>query len=99
MGAALLFVTASAAQPVPESQPNFDDECQLQAPGGDLESNRGKGSETLADQSLTETLDPCNGVLKPPPVGDQELTIPPPATGETPVVPPHLLPEQPPQDD
>ena len=97
MGATLLFVTASAAQPVPE--PNLEDECQLHAPGGDLENDSRGGGKSLADQSLTEALGACDGVLEPPPVGDQELTIPPPATGETPVIPPHLLPEQPPQGD
>jgi hypothetical protein len=97
MGAALLFITASAAQPMQEREPYSDDECQLEAPDGDLESNSREGGKPLADQSLTDALGPCDGVLEPPPVGDQELTIPPPATGETPVVPPHLLPEQPPQ--
>jgi hypothetical protein len=45
-------------------------------------------------QSLTEKLDPCNGVLKPPPVGDQELTLPPPDTGEMRVIRPRDLPGQ-----
>jgi len=47
--------------------------------------------------SLTDVLDSCNSVLKPPPVNDPELTIRPPVTGETPVIPPRALPEQPPQ--
>jgi hypothetical protein len=43
---------------------------------------------------LTEKLDRCNGVLKPPPNGDQEIEKPPPETGETPVIPPGELPDQ-----
>jgi hypothetical protein len=43
--------------------------------------------------SLREVLTITN------PIGQMHAKIPPPATGETPVVPPHLLPEQPPQDD
>jgi hypothetical protein len=50
------------------------------------------------DESLTEKLDPCNGVLKPPEVGDQEMTTPPPDEGETPIIRPGELPEQPPSD-
>ena len=50
------------------------------------------------DESLTEKLDPCNGVLKPPAVGDQEMTTPPPNEGETPIIRPGELPEQPPSD-
>jgi hypothetical protein len=100
MGALLLstLVTPSVAQPMQESELYSDGECQLQAPGSDLERHPRPGSEPLADQSLTDALDPCDGVLVPPPVGDEDLTIPPPATGETPVIPPDLLPEQPPQD-
>jgi hypothetical protein len=45
-------------------------------------------------QSLTDKLGPCDGVLKPPAVGDQELTQPPPDTGETLIIRPHDLPGQ-----
>jgi hypothetical protein len=47
-----------------------------------------------ASSSLTEKLDPCDGVLKPPAIGDQEMTRLPPATGEMPVIKPRDLPEQ-----
>jgi hypothetical protein len=36
-------------------------------------------------------------VLAPAPVGDAEMTISPPALGETPIIPPELVPPQPPQ--
>ena len=48
--------------------------------------------------SLTDTLAPCDGVLAPAPVGDEEMAITPPAFGETPIIPPELLPPQPPQE-
>lgn len=48
--------------------------------------------------SLTDALAPCDGVLAPPPVGDPEIAIDPPALGETPIIPPEMLPPQPPQD-
>jgi hypothetical protein len=50
-----------------------------------------------ASRSLTEKLDPCDGVLKPPAVGDQEMTLPPPADGEMPVIKPRDLPQQQPK--
>jgi hypothetical protein len=46
-------------------------------------------------ESLTDTLAPCNGVIAPPPAGDADITITPPAGGETPVIPPGQVPEQP----
>ncbi len=46
------------------------------------------------DKTLSETLDDCNGVLKPPLTGDAGLVEPPPATGNTPIVRPDDLPEQ-----
>ena len=49
--------------------------------------------------SLTEALDPCDGVLKPGPVGDGEMTVLPPEGGETPVIAPDELPPQPPQGE
>lgn len=45
--------------------------------------------------SLTDTLAPCNGVIAPPPTGDSDLTITPPPVGETPVIPPGQVPQQP----
>ena len=48
--------------------------------------------------SLTDTLAPCDGVLAPAPVGDEEMAITPPAFGETPIISPELLPPQPPQE-
>ncbi len=51
------------------------------------------------DPTLSETLDPCNGVLKPDPVGDDEMTIAPPDSGATPVIEPEDLPPQPPQGE
>jgi hypothetical protein len=54
--------------------------------------------ETATADSLTDTLAPCDGVLAPPPVGDQEMTVTPPALGETPIIPPELVPPQSPQD-
>ncbi|MER9328162.1 hypothetical protein [Mesorhizobium sp. M0488] len=50
----------------------------------------------LAD-NLTETLDECGGVLKPPPTGDQGMAAPAPDVGKTPVIKPGEVPPQPPK--
>jgi hypothetical protein len=45
-------------------------------------------------KSFGDKLDACNGVLKPPRVGDSELVEPTPDVGKTPVIRPGELPEQ-----
>ena len=54
--------------------------------------------DTAAPNSLTDTLAPCDGVLAPPAVGDGEMMVAPPALGETPIIPPEMVPPQPPQE-
>ena len=44
--------------------------------------------------SLSSRLDACNGVLRPPGVGDREFVEPPPPVGNTPVIPPGSLREE-----
>ncbi len=53
------------------------------------------GGEQLDGNSLT--LGDCDGVLKPPPTGDSEMTAPLPAEGKTPVLKPGEVPVQPPK--
>jgi hypothetical protein len=54
--------------------------------------------EPPAGDTLSDVLDPCDGVLKPAPVGDQEMTVTPPPVGKTPVIAPEDLPPQQPAD-
>lgn len=81
----------AVAQPAAESELTIDD-CRLEVLDEENRPDDTPGRPT--DDTLTEALDPCDGVIEPPPVGDQELTISPPAGGETPVIPPSQLPEQ-----
>jgi hypothetical protein len=87
----LLLAAPAAAQSSPEEQ--LPDECQAQ-PRSDG-SGQGDSGQPSSPDGLTEKLDPCNGVLRPPPVGDQEITEPPPDTGTTPIIPPGDVPPQP----
>lgn len=55
-------------------------------------------ADRSAGDSLTDTLQPCNGVLVPPRIGDDGMTAPPPAEGRTPVIRPRDIPDQPRSD-
>jgi hypothetical protein len=52
-----------------------------------------------SEGSLTDRLDDCNGVLKPPIVGDPGIVQQAPDVGEMPVIPPGSLPQQQSQDN
>ncbi|KGF67270.1 hypothetical protein LL06_22885 [Hoeflea sp. BAL378] len=72
-----------------EAQPA---DCVPQAPmdGDGAQPQPGASPDT----NLTEQLKECDGVLRPPPVGDSEFTEPAPPVGETPVIEPEDLPPQ-----
>lgn len=65
-------------------------------PSGEANAGPHADGGTAAPDSLTETLEPCDGVLVPPRVGDYGMTAPPPAEGRTPVIRPGDIPDQPP---
>jgi hypothetical protein len=76
------------ASPPPQdclAQPSGQDQQPQPVPGG---------TDPQTTQSLTDKLDPCDGVLLPPSVGDQELSQPPPDTGKMHEVKPGDLPGQ-----
>lgn len=68
--------------------------CQVQP-----DQKSGQPTPSGSNDSLTETLNPCDGVLKPPATGDNGLAAPPPDAGETPVIRPGEVPQQPPKSD
>ncbi|NHT78450.1 hypothetical protein G8E10_22340 [Rhizobiaceae bacterium CRRU44] len=63
-------------------------ECAVGVPPSGTSPNANPGSG-----SLTEKLDDCNGVLKPPAVGDSEIVEPAPQTGQMPVITPNDVPQ------
>lgn len=63
-------------------------ECAVGVPPSGTTPNANPGSG-----SLTEKLDDCNGVLKPPSVGDGEIVEPAPQAGQMPVIKPNDLPQ------
>ena len=81
--------------------------CVALAAAGDIEPPPEKcrvqpqpnGAQQPADTDPGQTgstslTDECDGVLKPPAIGDHEITQQPPAIGEMPIVRPGDLPEQ-----
>lgn len=55
--------------------------CQANPPASQ-DKRRGR------DRTLSEKLDACNGVLRPPNTGDREMVRPAPDIGDTPVIRP-----------
>ncbi|APO71651.1 hypothetical protein IE4872_PD01124 (plasmid) [Rhizobium gallicum] len=72
------------------AQPLASQSDRCQAP--DQQQNRARalenGNSGLTDGSDTSKLSDCNGVLKPPSIGDGDLVKPAPPIGNTPVIPP-----------
>ncbi len=63
------------------------DKCRIQPDQGKQQPESG---------NLTEQLNDCGGVLKPPATGDQGMATPAPDEGKTPVIKPGQVPPQPP---
>ena len=87
----LMLVAAPAA-----AQTQQNDNPQATQPTDKCRA-RTDGTKKPDDKTLSETLDNCDGVLKPPATGDQGMTTPPPAEGNTPVIKPGDVPAQPPK--
>jgi hypothetical protein len=81
-----MLPAAAAAYAQAEAEPAPAEPCRAEPADKAMPGN---GEETLSEQ-----LDRCNGVLKPPPHADGEIEEAPPDTGRTPVIPPGQLPEQ-----
>ncbi|TSE08983.1 hypothetical protein C1D09_016730 [Mesorhizobium intechi] len=60
-----------------------------------VETDQG-GKQQQSGGDLSEKLDDCGGVLKPPATGDQGMATPAPDEGKTPVIKPGQVPAQPP---
>ncbi|MBZ9797774.1 hypothetical protein [Mesorhizobium sp. ES1-4] len=85
MLALALPAAAQTAQPTPNQQ---SDKCRAQTDQGGKQPSGG---------DLSEKLNDCGGVLKPPAIGDQGMAAPAPDEGKTPVIKPGEVPAQPPK--
>lgn len=106
LGLALLlaFAMPASGQPKPkpetqaQAQAQNDERCRLVPGEGEAARLPGGRVEGEDEKTLSDRLGACDGVLEPPPAGDAEIIQPPPDTGETPVIPPERLPDQPDAD-
>ncbi|MER8394689.1 hypothetical protein NKJ72_01245 [Mesorhizobium sp. M0045] len=85
---AMVLAAPAAAQPGEQAQSN---RCKVEPQDQKNQQQKPAGS------NLSDTLEPCGGVLKPPPTGDQGMATPPPNEGKTPVLKPGEVPPQPPK--
>lgn len=97
----LLILAATLAlvsgPPVRADEPSLsvDRNCRTTLP---QDSKKAPAAGTIdADTKLSQSLAECQGVLRPPAVGD-DMAVPPPKSGaKTPVLPPGSVPEQTPK--
>ena len=89
--ALLALAGPAAAQDSGEGTPPVPCQAQPQD-GGQQQPRTDDGNGNSADK-----LGSCDGVLQPPPSGDQGMTQPPPDQGKTPVIKPGEVPVQPPK--
>lgn len=86
--ACLLIMTPASPAAAQDQVPAQSAPCQVQPQDG---------QQPKSNNSLSGTLDPCDGVLQPPPTGDEGIAAPPPDEGKTPVIRPDDVPVQPPK--
>ena len=85
----LALAAPAAAQQQNDSQAPQTDKCRIQTEQG--------AKQQPDSDNLTEKLNDCGGVLKPPATGDQGMAAPAPDEGKTPVIKPGEVPPQPPK--
>ena len=88
----MLALAAPAAAQTDQQQGTHNpapqaDKCRVQPDQGKQQPGGG---------DLSEKLNDCGGVLKPPATGDQGMAAPAPDVGKTPVIKPGEVPAQPP---
>ncbi|WP_095205022.1 hypothetical protein [Mesorhizobium carmichaelinearum] len=83
----MLALAVPAAAQTQQNPAQQADKCRVQ-------TDQGKQQQGSGD--LSEKLNDCGGVLKPPATGDQGMAAPAPDQGKTPVIKPGEVPAQPP---
>ena len=83
-----LAVPAAAQTDQQQNPARQTDKCRVQTDAGT--------KQPPAGGNLSDKLNDCGGVLKPPATGDQGMAAPAPDEGKTPVIKPGQVPAQPP---
>ncbi len=91
----LLTSIVSFATIVPQAFSQADINAKGENPAQNCRADTKSGPKINDDsESLTDQLDNCDGVIKPPRVGDKEIEEPAPQVGNMPIIPPGTLPDQ-----
>ena len=96
LGLAAVLMSGLPAAAQTAGQPKQLENCQAQP---DTNSNGAQKPQSDAQPNaqsgdLTASLQPCGGVLKPPPTGDKNATQPPATGSDMPVIKPGQVPPQ-----
>jgi len=92
--AAMLLFPALPAAAQTADQPKAPQDCQAQPDNGGSGGNGVQKQDGEQSGSLSGSLQPCGGVLKPPPTGDNNATQPPADGSQMPVIKPGQVPPQ-----
>ncbi|WP_137933948.1 hypothetical protein [Mesorhizobium comanense] len=87
--ALILSLTGPALAQTGQQQAEPTDKCRVET--------EQSGKQQPGNGNLSEKLNYCGGVLKPPATGDQGMAAPAPDEGKTPVIKPGQVPAQPPK--
>ena len=85
-------IATQASDQTDGQAPARTERCQAEP-----QARSGAEQKPPVNNNLTAKLDPCDGVLRPPPTGDLGMSTPPPDEGKTPVIKPGEVPAQPPK--
>lgn len=92
---ALAIVLASTMPAMAQAAGQTPDQHQSQQQECLIYRDSGEQRRQPDDKNLTDKLEPCAGVLKPPPTGDRNTTTPPADSGNMPIIKPGETPPQP----
>ncbi|MDX8526339.1 hypothetical protein RFM68_17705 [Mesorhizobium sp. MSK_1335] len=87
----LIPVLPAAAQTAAQPKDQPTENCQAKPDANDQQQKQKQQADT---DELSEKLNNCGGVLKPPPTGDQNAKTPPPTGSDMPVIKPGQVPPQ-----
>jgi hypothetical protein len=91
--AAMLLISALPAAAQGTDQPKAPQDCQAM-PDSDNGGNGTQKQDGQQSDNLSGSLQPCGGVLKPPPTGDKNAAQPPDNGSQMPVIKPGQVPPQ-----
>ena len=96
LGLAAILMSGLPAAAQTEDQPKDQqpEDCQAQPDANGARKPQADAQPNAQSGDLTASLEPCGGVLKPPPTGDRNATVPPADGSQMPVIKPGQVPPQ-----